>query len=66
MAERPGGFEKREITEGFRTLTRAHSLSEFKAMIESMPVLRSPIFHAQLRQYRLSNVAEFEKQPGDS
>ena len=61
MSERPGGFERRDIDQGFQALAGAQSQAELKSRIDSMPVLRSPIFHAYLRQYRLSNLQEFEK-----
>ena len=63
MPERPGGFERKEINDGFRALASAQGAEDILHLIDNMPVLRSPIFHAQLRQYRLTNLAEFEKNP---
>ena len=63
MSERVGGFERKTIDDGFRALASAQSADDINQLIDKMPVLRSPIFHAQLRQYRLTNLAEFEKQP---
>ena len=63
MPERAGGFERKEIDDGFRALASARSAEDIGHVIDKMPVLRSPIFHAQLRQYRLENWAEFEKNP---
>src|SRR6516165_8062700 len=63
MPERPGGFEHKEINEGFRALASAQGNADIDRLIDKMPVLRSAIFHAQLRKFRLTNLAEFEKQP---
>jgi hypothetical protein len=63
MPERPGGFDRNEIDQGFRALASAESAADINRLIDTMPVLRSPIFHAYLRQYRLNNLAEFEKLP---
>lgn len=63
MPERAGGFERKEIEDGFRALASAQSGGDIDRLIDTMPVLRSPIFHAYLRQYRLNNLAEFEKLP---
>lgn len=53
MAELAGGFSKDDIAAGFEALRTAGSPKQLRESIESMPVLRAPIFHAQLRQYRL-------------
>jgi CHAT domain len=63
MPERPGGFESKEIDDGFRALASVQGEADIGRLIDKMPVLRSAIFHAQLRQYRLTNLAEFEAQP---
>jgi len=63
MPERAGGYERKEIGDGFRALAAARGPDDIHALINSMPVLRSPIFHAQLRQYRLTNLTEFQKDP---
>lgn len=63
MPERLGGFERRDIDEGMRALASAGSPEEISRLIDSMPVLRSAIFHAQLRQYQLAMTSEFRKNP---
>jgi tetratricopeptide (TPR) repeat protein len=63
MPERAGGFERKEIDDGFRALASVQSAQDLDRLIDTMPVLRSPIFHAYLRQYRFNNLAEFEKIP---
>lgn len=63
MPERAGGFERKEIDDGFRALASARGVDDILHLIDNMPVLRSPIFHAQMRQYRLTNLADFEKHP---
>jgi hypothetical protein len=64
MPERPAGFEREEIDKGFQALAKVQSAEDLDRIIASMPVLRSPMFHAQLRQYRLTNMAELAKHPG--
>src|SRR5215467_11501296 len=63
MPERPGGVDRKEIDQGFRALASVQNADDVGRLIDTMPVLQSPIFHAYLRQYRLNNQAEFEKLP---
>jgi hypothetical protein len=58
--ERRGGFDQTAIDEGMQALAQAEGAKELYAAIRAKPVLRSPVFHAHLRQYRL----QFEQLPG--
>lgn len=49
MSYRPGGVDAGEITAGFESLQRVSSAGEIERLIDDMPVLSTPIFHARLR-----------------
>ena len=49
MSYRPGGVDAGEITAGFESLQRVSSAGEIERLIDDMPVLSAPIFHARLR-----------------
>jgi tetratricopeptide (TPR) repeat protein len=49
MSYRPGGVDAGEITAGFESLQRVSSAGEIERLIDDMPVLSIPIFHARLR-----------------
>lgn len=50
MAHRPGGIDPGEIEEGIESLQRVGSARELERLIDDLPVLRAPIFHARLKQ----------------
>jgi hypothetical protein len=58
--ERRGGFDEEAIEDGMQALAQADSPKAFYDAIRAKPVLRSQVFHAKLRQYRL----QFERLPG--
>lgn len=58
MAELLGGFDQEEINDGLKKLAQARSIDEIKNLIDSLPVLSSPIFHANFRQLRLKFVKD--------
>ena len=64
MPERAGGVERQDIDAGFRALAGAENAREIERLIETLPVLRSPIFHAYLRQYRYGKRTELRGVPG--
>jgi tetratricopeptide (TPR) repeat protein len=49
MSYRPGGVDADEIRAGFESLQRVSSVGEIERLIDDMPVLSTPIFHARLR-----------------
>lgn len=49
MSYRPGGVDSDEIRTGFESLQRVRSAGEIERLIDDMPVLSTPIFHARLR-----------------
>jgi hypothetical protein len=63
MPERAGGVDRKEIDQGFQALASVQNADDIGRLIDTMPVLQSPIFHAYFRQYRLNNLAEFKKLP---
>ena len=64
MPERAGGVERQDIDAGFRALAGAEDAGEIERLIATMPVLRSPIFHAYFRQYRYANETQLRQVPG--
>jgi tetratricopeptide (TPR) repeat protein len=49
MSYRPGGVDAGEIRAGFESLQRVSSAGEIERLIDDMPVMSTPIFHARLR-----------------
>jgi hypothetical protein len=64
MSERlPGDFGRADIDAGFRALAAAQGTEHLGSLIDSTPVLRSPIFHAQLRTYLYASWKDFQTMP---
>jgi len=53
MSELAGQYSKEDIAAGFAAVFKAGSAADLETAINALPVLRAPIFHAQMRQYRL-------------
>jgi hypothetical protein len=53
MAQRPGGIDPLEIQAAFEALYKVTSYDDLQQIVEDLPVIRSPIFHASIRQWAL-------------
>lgn len=58
MSYRLGGVDAGEIRAGFEALQRVRSAGEIERLIDDMPVLSAPIFHARLRYELHRQVSE--------
>jgi hypothetical protein len=57
MARRPGGVDALDIDNALKVLNTAQSIEDLERMVDELPVLSTPFFHAILRQeyLRLNN-----------
>jgi tetratricopeptide (TPR) repeat protein len=53
MSELAGQYSKEDIGAGFTAVFKAASAADLETAINALPVLRAPIFHTEMRQYRL-------------
>jgi len=58
MSELRGGFQGRDINEGFQALAGVRNWDDLDGLIETLPVLSSPVFHAELRRFRQERADE--------
>jgi CHAT domain-containing protein len=59
MARRFLGVDQAEIEEALTALRGAHSFGDLERLVESMPILQTPAFHATLRQIYHQSPADF-------
>ena len=61
MSELAGQYSKEDIAAGFAAVFKAASAADLENAINALPVLRTPFFHAQMRQYRFQMQRESAK-----